>query len=255
MAWSFVQAAGPTLFSSSPNSQAYGSNNGAGNLLICAVSLGTGASAITVTDTAGNIWAQAGGFVTEFSQKIGLFYVLSAKGGANTVSANFTGGAGTCQIGVAEFSPGAGNVASLDAIAGQFSGTTGGGGGSGVVSGAFTPAGAGELLVFSASDDTAGQIWTAGSGYTLPVGWTNVNIQLMAEYNLACATGSQTAAITNNGTGHLFQGTGAAFIAAASSGGPPGGFGPVITPSQGAPAGAYGPMLNHTPGVPAGGYN
>lgn len=78
--------------SSSPQTLAYTSNVTAGNLLVVISAQGTDTSAtVTVTDSLGNTYSQAGSYSTNtnpppFGLRIGLFYCISASSGSCTVT-------------------------------------------------------------------------------------------------------------------------------------------------------------------------
>ena len=91
MAIAVVQSARMTTFSTAP-SLAFGSNNTAGNVLVCLFYF-NGAATPTVTDTRGNTWNLVGTkIITNGGAGFVFAYVcLSCAAGANTVSVN-TGG-------------------------------------------------------------------------------------------------------------------------------------------------------------------
>ena len=115
----FAPSGTPTKIQSNSNnpatSLAYGSNNGAGNLLV-AIFRYNGASAApmtSVTDTAGNTWVSAGMRAFEGYSKgagdnnfIEVWYALNSIGGANTVTGNMGSGTtgGATHIAISEFS-------------------------------------------------------------------------------------------------------------------------------------------------------
>src|SRR5271157_4746675 len=97
MATLFVQARGDSL--------SYAVDNTPGNLLVCvyawtAISSSSMPSAISVTDSAGNVWQQLGttwvGTYTigdNDTTQLALFIVPACLAGANTITLHHTGGA------------------------------------------------------------------------------------------------------------------------------------------------------------------
>jgi hypothetical protein len=66
--------------------------NTAGNLILAFVRISTTSQTVTMTDTAGNVYAEAVGQTqTSDGHQLHLFYAKNVAGGANTVSATFSG--------------------------------------------------------------------------------------------------------------------------------------------------------------------
>jgi hypothetical protein len=71
---------------------AFPSANTAGNLILAFVRMSTTSQTVTMTDTAGNVYTQAVGQTqTSDGHQLRLFYAKNVAGGANTVSATFSG--------------------------------------------------------------------------------------------------------------------------------------------------------------------
>ncbi|HLH29859.1 MAG TPA: SBBP repeat-containing protein [Terriglobia bacterium] len=72
-------------------STSFSANNSAGNLIIAAVRMSTTYETVTVTDSAGNFYADAVSQVqTADGHQIHIFYAANIRGGANTVHASFS---------------------------------------------------------------------------------------------------------------------------------------------------------------------
>jgi len=97
----FVQSKNGTSSVGASVALAYPSNNTAGNLLVAICRYNNGTSP-TITDTAGNSWQTAVSF-TNGASLVGVFYVLSAIAGANTVTFNATGASRSEQAVVLEY--------------------------------------------------------------------------------------------------------------------------------------------------------
>lgn len=104
MAISIVQSNSSGAGGTPNQSIAFTSNNTAGNLLVAVIN-GPTANPTSVTDTAGNNWVLLGSINGRF---LSTYYVLSAKGGANTVTVNNSGSVAQ-SVGIIEVSQGAGS--------------------------------------------------------------------------------------------------------------------------------------------------
>lgn len=91
---------------------AFGSANAAGNLLVCVIRNGLQGVALTVTDSAGNIWTEVGDLQTG-SNGVWMFYAPNCAAGANTVNVSSNGAAASMRIAVSEYQ-GADPTAPLD---------------------------------------------------------------------------------------------------------------------------------------------
>lgn len=104
MAFTLVQT--PATFANSSSGttigQAFGSNNTAGNLLVafCYIGGAGGGTPVSVTDTLGNTWFQAGGTDINIST---IYYCPNCRAGANTVTFTISNTT-TRSISVAEYS-------------------------------------------------------------------------------------------------------------------------------------------------------
>jgi hypothetical protein len=73
--------------SSSARSLAFASNNTAGGLIIVGVnSYGVGTETVTVADTRGNTYVQAGSYTTSSFVRVSIWYAKNCAAGANTVT-------------------------------------------------------------------------------------------------------------------------------------------------------------------------
>jgi len=187
MAIGFVQApAAPASGTSSPVTLAFGSNNTLGNFLIAFVQLNSGATFTSLTDSQGNSWSQAGAFQADSGgNKIGVFFAMNAKAGANTVSLAFTGGI-TVRLGTAEYS-GVARTSAFDTSNGAAATSAS------VTGGAITPAAAGELFILAGVALTA-PTWAAGTSISTVLygGARAANLG----YNLSGGSGSLTPTMT-----------------------------------------------------------
>lgn len=210
MAFTLVQA--PTTIAntlSSPATLAFGSNNIAGNLLVALVFFKSPPTTNSVTDTIGNTWLQAGSYIVDTNSptdRIGIFYVPSCKGGANTVQLNFTGGVRGI-LAIAEFTPGA----VLDVVSAGATTTNS----STCSAGAITPAGSGELLVMVGAPPNALFTWTASTDISSLIVTNPQQVQM--GYNLSAPTGTTTPAMTVTGTATFPTGLAATFRVASSN--------------------------------------
>lgn len=159
MPWTFVQAATVGAVTAS-QSLAYGSNVTAGDLLVVAVST-YGVDTVTPSDSQGNTYTRAAGYVTNPGNgTLSIWYAIAQTTGACTVtvalSANdFMG------LGILDYTPPAGAVA-VDGTAQATGGSTA------PSCGSIAVAGAGELCIAAYLQETYSSVTvTAGSGFTL----------------------------------------------------------------------------------------
>jgi len=163
----FVQAAGSTNDSAGSSiSQAFGSPNAGGNLIVVAASWGDNpASSISASDTWGNTYFLAtSDFDSNNRQGLAVFYAPNIHSGANTVTVRFGQADAYRRIIVSEYS-GVATAAPLDATAKhQAAGTKTA---NGVTSSPATTTANGDLIFGAVMDDSGnfGSI-TAGTGFT-----------------------------------------------------------------------------------------
>ncbi|MGC4050554.1 MAG: DUF4082 domain-containing protein [Paludibaculum sp.] len=140
----------------------------AGNLIVVGVSCWPSAPAtVAITDTLGNTYALAGTTrKTSFGAYTGIYYAVSARAGANTVTFKTATGGSELSMIVAEFS-GANAVSPLDGSAGAT------GSSATPSSGNMTPTAAGDLVIGVGTHDST-DVTSAGTGFTL-VAVTNEN--------------------------------------------------------------------------------
>lgn len=173
----FVQAKGGSG-SASPLNIAFTSAVGAGSLLIAVFRINGTASAITVTDTQGNLYTNLGNIST-VNEVYEMWYAPNAVGGACTVHINFTFGTGSAISGeIGEYS----GVATVAPIDGSTSAA-------GTNSGNTTTTTSGDLLIGWGGNNT-GTAFTQGAGYTQRFSQSNVTA---FEDKLAGAPGSYNA--------------------------------------------------------------
>lgn len=128
----------------------YQMNNTAGNILIAFVA-SESATAYAIADSQGNTWASLSR-QTSSSHTSQVFYCLSCKAGANTVTATITGSSGYVALDIMEFSKRTGG---LDTSAQNTTGTV------------TLTAKANALLIGAGDDSNA--VWGASTGFTQPV--------------------------------------------------------------------------------------
>ena len=144
-------------------SVAFGSANTAGNLIIAAVRMSTTSQTVTVTDSAGNTYTDAvAQSQTTDGHQVHVFYAKNVAGGANTVTATFSGNNNRPWLAVYEYS-GLSATSPLDRTAHAQ------GSGSAPTSGATPTTVSANELVFAAVGLPASYKGTvaAGSGYAL----------------------------------------------------------------------------------------
>lgn len=107
MSFSLVQhASGSTGASAFPSEAvAFGSNNTAGNFLVCCARLPSGSGkTFTISDTQGNVWNQFPSFASNGTDFNTMWYAMNCKAGANTVTVAVSTGTNFFRMIVAEFS-------------------------------------------------------------------------------------------------------------------------------------------------------
>ena len=171
-------------YSTSGLSLAFPSNNTAGDFLIVTGTAARPRSTITISDSAGNIYVPALSGVVDPTQDVTAYvwYVVNAKGGANTVTLTPNGGADALEIHISEWT-GINKAAPLD----QTSYATGVG--AAITSGTKTTTQNGELIFGYTFPN---QNSTAGAGFT---GLSLVNGDL-DEYQIQTSAGPIAATFT-----------------------------------------------------------
>src|SRR4051812_37486634 len=95
----FLGSANTTL------AQAFGSNNTAGNMLVCVSGIFPTTNTTGISDTQGNTWIPVLGAATSFNLRYQVWVVLNCKAGANTVTTQNNGsGQAYMTMQIAEFS-------------------------------------------------------------------------------------------------------------------------------------------------------
>lgn len=195
---SYVQSTNPTSAVSpdtTHGTQAYASNNAAGNTLTTLITWDTSAGAsVTLADSQGNIWTQVDTQIDAANtQRASIFIALNCNAGANTVTATFTANKGTWGMICAEHTASAG----VDVHPSQFQ-TTNTGATDEVTSTAATTAGTEDLIGYFINTQL-GIAVTAGTGYTLRQSNTGNGLGYLETIDAATA-GSKAATLTASNT-------------------------------------------------------
>jgi Chitobiase/beta-hexosaminidase C-terminal domain len=164
---SVVQQKGGTTNTASPLALAFVSNNTAGNILVCAGRNGGGTNYVpsTIADSQGNTWVRLISDNWTSGNEFFVFYCLSCKGGANTVTVTGNNNVSNLlSMCIGEYT---GNGASTVFDTSAFA-DTGSGAGTWTTadSGPITPAQNGELLIAAQGNGTAPVSVTLGSGWS-----------------------------------------------------------------------------------------
>jgi hypothetical protein len=168
---------------------AYNGNNTLGNLLV-AFAVCQGGSAPNLTDSAGNTWVQAG---TTSSSGAAMFYVLSAKVGANTVTLHSTSST-RVWLALVEYANSSGTNG-FDNEANNNSSV------SNNVSVALTTTHANCLGILGCVSIAGGTTFTQGAGYSVFIGAASAGPAVEDNLNVGSA-GSITATGTLGGGGN-----------------------------------------------------
>jgi hypothetical protein len=195
----FVQGAATTNDAGSTSiTQAFTTANVAGNLIVAAVSWSNGS--VTCSDSQGNSYSVA---TTQYDnvndQSLAICYAANVKGGANTVTATFSGSATYRRLLIHEYS-GVALVNPLDVVAkNNANGTTAA---NAITSTAAVTTASGDLI-FGAVMDDSGIISsiTAGTGFTQRL---SVNNKDMATEDLVQAAAGSIAATDTFGAAHRY---------------------------------------------------
>jgi hypothetical protein len=160
----------------------------AGNLMVVGIRPGSSATTVTsVTDTAMNTYTQCPSARSNTSASTDIWYAKNITGNsANVVTANLSGATSFSTIAAMQYSGANASSPQDTAANGHATGTS-------VTTGSFTPAGAGEVAVAMASNNSGAGTWTAGTGYVLRA--VEVTSNTISEDSLI-STGAQTASIT-----------------------------------------------------------
>jgi hypothetical protein len=171
MAFSIVQkSASFTSASSSTVGLAFASNNGAGNLLV-AFCIGKPTTSLTISDTQTNTWSSVIAGHDVGGQGSALFYCLSSKAGANTVT--IANGGSFVALALIEYSFSS-ETFSLDTSAGNSNVSS-----SVAAQVSITLAQANELVTCMYSAGAGGSTLTPATGNTIEIGANNQFNQAM----------------------------------------------------------------------------
>ena len=164
VAVTYVQGAGLTSDSSTSSiARAFAASNAAGNLIVAAVSWGSNAS-VTCSDSQGNNYVVA---TTQYdsgnNQSLAICFAANVKGGANTVTATFTGTAAYRRFLIHEYQ-GIAAVNPVDVVAKNVAnGTTAS---NAITSTSAVTTASGDLIFGAVMDDAGVTTITAGTGFT-----------------------------------------------------------------------------------------
>lgn len=218
MAIAHVQSTGQGFGNSaSARSLTFASNVTSGNLIVVAVAtFNAGSPTVSISDTQGNTYSQAGSYQTSGSNRISLWYAVAGSTGSNTVS--FTPSASVFSgFGIHEYTGTATSTPLDNAV-----GTTGTASNT-VNPGTVTVSAANEMIFCCAGqgDGTNTDNITPGTGYTLRVNQFN-SVSFQALYTEDKVSVSANEAPTMSWlVNHNWQGIGASFkIASGATGGP-----------------------------------
>jgi len=215
VAISFVQSAvAGSGNSAAQRSLAYSSNVAAGNLLVVAISTFGTSITMTVVDTQGNTYAQAGSYGINGSNRVSFWYAVAGSSGANTVQVT-PSAAAFMGLGVLEYS-GAPASSPLDAT------STNSGSTLAVSTGTVAVNGANELLLGCFGEGQGTYTFSPDAGFTTRCSQLNGNtnealvvIEKIGVSASAAATGAWA------GTSSVpWPAVGASFKVAAAGGGP-----------------------------------
>ena len=192
----YVQGAGITSDTGADSiAQAFTTLNASGNLIVAAVSWGSN-DLVTCSDSQGNGYAVA---TTQYdsinSQSMAICYAANVKGGANTVTATFSGAPGYRRLLIQEYR-GIAPVNPVDVVAQNVAdGTTAS---NAITSTSAVTTSSGDLIFGAVMDDSGvvGSI-TAGTGFTQR---QSVNNQDMATEDFVQAVSGSVAAIQTFGS-------------------------------------------------------
>jgi hypothetical protein len=184
VAIALVQSASQAFaFANTARSKAFASNVNGGNLLVATIATFGTSITVTLTDSAGRTWVQAGSTVTNGSTRIRIYYVANCAAGACTLTVTPSGNANV-SIGLHEYS-GVTPVNPLTAV------STGTGTGTAVTTGVVGIDSSGDLIVGASSAGSFVTSITAGGGYTLRANLTGSgdSVALGSEDNVSVSVG------------------------------------------------------------------
>jgi hypothetical protein len=186
----------------------YSSNVTAGDLLVYFHYPNNNSSTISIADTIGNSWTQAGSTATTGINVFTAWYAISIASGANTVTGTFSANDAFGNIVIAEYS-GVSHTSPFDAYAGNFyaAGST-----NPISSGNLTTTAAGDLLVAYFFDQ--GQGLVTGTAYGINVRTTWQAATIGEGDGIAASIGAHAAQATASLTGTVQLATCVAFKAA-----------------------------------------
>lgn len=188
MAIALVQKAGFTNNTTATVPLAFGSNNTLGNLLVAMVGYASAKDFVSITDSQGNTWVQAGAD----NANANIFYAANCKAGANTVTVNKGGTTARAFLAIAEYS-GVSATHALDQTS-FVNGTTSAAPGDLVYC-----ANAGELIVVMHQNGSAALNYSApAAGWTIESSVTG-QFAMWAD-NANCAQGGNVFSCTMSGS-------------------------------------------------------
>ncbi len=177
-------------------SSTFPSSNTAGNLLVAFVRLSTTSQTVTLSDTAGNAYADAVAQAqTVDGHQIHIFYAVNARGGSNTVTARFSASNNHPWLAVYEYS----GLEALDRTA------SGQGNSTAPNTGATAPTSSANQLLFVGLGlpSSFGGSVTSGAGFTPELQDAVVNGSRAAnEHRIVTSTGAYSGAFTLSTAGN-----------------------------------------------------
>lgn len=170
---------------------AFGSNTGAGSLIVVVGRVGATGRTITVTDTQSSSYSLGcQQVITSDSSELFVHYAMNTAGGANTVTWAISGAAATVRFTIMEVS-GAATSSVLDGCSGAEASST-------TLTGGTVNTTVANVLLLGAGQNTNSVTFTAGSGYTLRSVVPATNERLMIETQVVSSTGAYTATATQS---------------------------------------------------------
>lgn len=163
-----------------------------GNLLVLAVYEGVNStSTMSVTDTAGNTWIQAGGYVTSSGDRFCMFYCPNHTS-VTSVTATWSGSINaTVPVVVIEFS-GVATGTPLDANGTNPATSSGTSAATSLTSGSLSTSNANDVLIFGLGIGTTNTGMTPGLNYTLNTNAKTSNQRCAITYRIVSTTQTNT---------------------------------------------------------------
>lgn len=195
MTINYVQSAGGDAGGAGTSTtQAYTSNNTAGNGLIAILRTGADCT-VTVTDTLSNTGWQEDVHQVHSTDGylLSVWSLANCKAGANTVNFNFNGTSTTSRYIVAEYS----GLATASMFDKKVSTESGGSFSTTPTSSAATPTNASTLVIGTVAVSGLGGTITAGTGYTLREA-ASASQRVALEDKILTSSSSQTASFNNS---------------------------------------------------------